>query len=225
MTARLDRNAGLSLLELLIAVIVGAVILAGVATAFYSFTRTNAATRDRDLASGRAQAISTSLSTSIRNASAIKVETAGNAIIARAVVATGTGGWECRAWAIVDLTTRTSSGSVIAASDGKMELRYLRYETLKNKELAPPPALSWTVLADQVDRVDASTPTPAAPGAATPSPPPYFDWSQTVAPLRLTWNFKITAAEQATVNSGSTTAVSGTALARSYQQGDASTCW
>lgn len=105
-------DAGLSLVELLVALFVGGMLLTLIASLFVSTMQATAATRDLDLATGRAQALSTSLQTDIRNAAEIVVENIpGGGTLVRARVATGDTGWQCRAWALVDLTTTDADGN------------------------------------------------------------------------------------------------------------------
>ena len=96
----------MTLIELIIAVLIAALLLGAVASIFASGLRSESATRDRDAATGAAQVVTESLHASIRNASDVLAE--GNLL--RAVVATGSSGWECRAWALVgdELRYRTS---------------------------------------------------------------------------------------------------------------------
>jgi Tfp pilus assembly protein PilV len=186
-------ESGLTLVELIITVLVASVVLGVVASVFISTLQANAAARDRDLATGRAQAISTSLSTSVRNTPTLTMS--GSGTIARAAVLSGSA-WTCRAWAVVDLTTRTSSGAVIAAADNRYELRYFSYAPLTGTAVSPPPALGWTVLAEHVE--------PIRNGAASL---PYF----ALLGSQLTWNFAVSAEEQPQLNSSSLTALSGSA--------------
>lgn len=96
---------GLSLVELIVVIAVGAIVAALVAGIFISGIRSQAATRDRDVATGKAQVVTDSLQTSIRNADG--VETDGTTLWAH--VATDVTDWECRAW------TLTASGNFVYA--------------------------------------------------------------------------------------------------------------
>jgi Tfp pilus assembly protein PilV len=191
--ARGSDESGLTLVELIITVLVASVVLGVVASVFISTLQANAAARDRDLATGRAQAISTSLSTSVRNTPSLTISSDGT--IARAAVPSGSA-WTCRAWAVVDLTTRTSSGSVIAAADNRYELRYFSYAPLTGSAVSPPPALGWTVLTEHVE--------PIRSGATSLR---YF----ALAGNQLSWNLAVSAEEQPQLNSSSLTALSGSA--------------
>jgi hypothetical protein len=106
-SARTHDDAGMSLVELIIYGAITAVALTVLATLFASSMGAEAQTRDRDTATARSQVITASLQTSIRNASDMRVD--GDVV--RAVVATGTSGWSCQAWALKGdrLLYRTSS--------------------------------------------------------------------------------------------------------------------
>lgn len=110
MTPRTSDDDGMSLVELIIYGAVTAVLLSVLATLFASSLSAEAQTRDRDTATGRSQAVMSSLQSSIRNASDMRVD--GNVL--RAVVATGASGWACEAWAVAGerLLHRTSSAPI-----------------------------------------------------------------------------------------------------------------
>lgn len=206
-------DSGITLIELVIAGLVSAVLLGVLGSVFVTTIQSNAATRDRDLATGRVQAISTSLSTSVRNASDVAIQTLpGGGAIARARVATGTSAWECRAWAVVDLETWTASGKQPGA-DGRFELRTFTYPVLTSASApSPMPSTAWGALATDVQ---------AVPGSTPGSPLPYF--STDASGQRLVWNLAIKAVESASVNAGgSTVSVTGSALAQAIPQGGAS---
>jgi Tfp pilus assembly protein PilV len=202
-------DAGLSLVELLVGAFVGAVVLAVVATVFVSTLQADAAARDRDLATGRLQAVSTSLSTSIRAASAVRVESAG--AVVRARVADPSGAWMCRAWAVVDLSRAGATGAASAGADGRTELRVTSYPPLPTGTAAPAPALSWGVLADDVS--------PVVSGATAL---PFFAYADDLGRLR--WNLVAASATQPAVSAGSTASISGAAVARAFQAGGPR-CW
>jgi len=112
-TPRRGNDDGITLVELIIVVIVGAVLLGGVAIMFANGLTSQAQAADRDLATGRATVIANSLQTSIRNADAVKVEPDQHTV--RAVVAMPAGGWECRAWALTaggEMKYKTSASSI-----------------------------------------------------------------------------------------------------------------
>lgn len=213
--ARAD-DAGLTLVELLISVFVGAVLLGLVATIFASTLQANAGTRDRDLATGRVQAISTSLTTSLRNAQAVTVQaTVGGGTVLRALVATGTTGWECRAWAVVDLETSDAAGRR-AGADGRFELRMHTSAPLTDIATALVPTVSWGVLADHVERTAATSTAPA-----TPAPRPYF----TASAGTVSWDLAVATSVQPQLSDGSLAPVSGAAVAMARQSGVTARCW
>ena len=78
-------DAGLSLVELIVYLALAVVVTLGVTTMFVSGVSANTSTTNRDLATGQAQLISTSLQTGIRNASDFTVTDN----LLRARVATG----------------------------------------------------------------------------------------------------------------------------------------
>jgi hypothetical protein len=197
--ARASDDTGVSLVELLVAALVGGVVLAVVATVFVSTLRADAAARDRDLATGRVQAISTSLSTSLRDASDVGLETLdGGGAVVRARVPDGSG-WSCRAWAVVDLGAPGGTGP-----DGRFELRVTSYPPLATTATAPAPTAAWGVLADHVE--------PVRDGESTR---PFF----TRSGARVDWNLVVASAQQPRVGEGRTAAVSGSAAVRGYAQG------
>ncbi|MCM3697668.1 PulJ/GspJ family protein [Microbacterium oleivorans] len=201
-----EDDAGMTLVELMIAVFVGSVLLALVATILATTLQATAATRDRDLATGRVQAISTSLTTSLRTAASVTVESpaAGGAVL-RALVATGESGWTCRAWAVTDLET-TDAGGRRSGADGLFELRTRSYAPLSAAASPPQPTAAWGLLAESVR--------PAAPGAA------YF----TVAAGRASWNLAVSTSQQPRLSSGDSASVAGSAVVRARHEGTAR-CW
>jgi hypothetical protein len=104
----------MTLVELIIYGAISAVVLSLLATLFASSLSAEAQTRDRDTATGGAQVVMSSLQSSIRNASEMRVD--GDVV--RAVVATGASGWSCEAWALQgDRLLYRSSESAIALPD------------------------------------------------------------------------------------------------------------
>ncbi|UUT35179.1 type IV pilus modification PilV family protein [Microbacterium elymi] len=97
-TAPRGWDAGITLVELIIYIAVGALFAGILASLFISGITSQTNTRDRDVATGKAQVVTDMLQASIRNADAVHVD--GGMLVAR--VATGTTGWECRAWALTD---------------------------------------------------------------------------------------------------------------------------
>lgn len=201
-TAAAD-DAGLSLVELLITTFVGAMVLTLVATILTTTLQATAATRDRDLATGRVQAVSTSLSTSLRNAADVDLQSASDLTVLRARIADGASSWQCRAWAIGDLD-----------ADGTPELRLHTHGPLGATDPVPQPATSWGVLADRV----AAGPD-AALFAVAASADPASDL------VRVTWSLEVTASEQPRLTDASTSSVTGSAAVAARSEGAGARCW
>ena len=91
-------DRGATLVELIVYIALGALVLALIASLFAAGVRSQAAAAERDAATGKAALITGSLQSSIRNASAFRVEPDGRTLRAR--VATGTASWECQAWTL-----------------------------------------------------------------------------------------------------------------------------
>ncbi|KRB37600.1 hypothetical protein [Microbacterium sp. Root180] len=110
-------DSGLSLVELLVYAAVSALFLGLLALMFVNGIQAQAQTTDRDTATGRASAVSDSILTSIRNASAFTIVGANRALIAK--VSTAGGGFECRAWVLTtggDVRYTTSSSAISTGS-------------------------------------------------------------------------------------------------------------
>lgn len=119
-------DAGMSLVELVVYLVVAVLVTLGITTIFASGVGANTQTRDRDAATGQAQLISRSIQTGIRNASDFTVTDD----LLRARVATGSSGWRCEAWAIAadgGLVYRTSATAITVPSD------YAGWTTLADK--------------------------------------------------------------------------------------------
>jgi Tfp pilus assembly protein FimT len=116
-----DDERGITLVELVIYMALAAVFLIIVSAIFITGWLSQAATADRDAATGSAGVVTASLQQSVRNASALNPQPgSGNALVA--VVATGASGWECRAWVRLDngdlrYTTSHSRIDVSGAAD------------------------------------------------------------------------------------------------------------
>jgi type II secretory pathway pseudopilin PulG len=117
-----DRDRGVTLVELIVYIAVGALFASLLASLFVSGLKSQAQTRDRDIATGKAQVVTDMLQKSVRNAQALQVDGS----VLRARVATGASGWECRAWAL------TPAGTVVY--------------TTSASAIAPSPTSSWTTL-------------------------------------------------------------------------------
>lgn len=108
-------DAGVTLVELIVYIVVASLFLGLMASLFATGLKTESGTRDRDTATGKAQVVSDSIATSIRNASAFQID----GKLLRARVATGASGWECRAWALTaagDLVYTTSTTAIPAGA-------------------------------------------------------------------------------------------------------------
>ncbi|UYK38947.1 hypothetical protein [Microbacterium terricola] len=202
-------------IELVIYVVITALLLGVIGGILIAGMRSTITTGDRDLATGTVQAISTSLSSDIRNASAVALTQTGTSTIVRAKVATGRTDWECRAYAVVDLQTWNDS-TVTNGADGRFELRVLTYDDAATIT-APVPTTAWGVLSRDVQRVEvAATPSPAP----TPSHLPYF----ALTGGALSWNLAALASANASFNDGETVALTGAAVARAHDEGTTK-CW
>lgn len=93
------RDAGMSLVELMVYGALSAVVLTIVASVFISSWQADTATRDRDFATSTAQAITSSIQGSIRSARWFEVT--GHSLL-KARVAVGDDVWECRSWELSD---------------------------------------------------------------------------------------------------------------------------
>lgn len=111
-------DQGLTLVELIVAVAVGATALALITITFINgFT----AQRDgmaRDGATGSANVVASSIATSVRNATGFHVSDGGTRVDARYIAPDGTP--ECRAWELLSsgaLVYRADSGGALPAAD------------------------------------------------------------------------------------------------------------
>lgn len=109
-THPLADDAGMTLVELIMYILLSALFLGLLATLFATTLTAGQQTRNRDTATGTAQVVSESLQTSVRNAAIVRVDGAQ----LRAVVATGASQWECRAWALQsgELRYRASTSAI-----------------------------------------------------------------------------------------------------------------
>lgn len=109
---------GMTLVELLVAVSVGALVLSLIASVFINGFTAQRQGVARDAATGAANVVATSLSTSVRNATMIRANTAGTRLDATFVAADGTP--ECRAWELRAgaLVYRADKSGALPAADG-----------------------------------------------------------------------------------------------------------
>lgn len=100
MTRRRDAfhdQAGMSLVELVVASAVTVIILAGVSALFAQGLRAQATTVDGDTATGRTEVVAQSLEQSLRNARKATVSADGRSLAAEVLDA---GAWTCRRWSL-----------------------------------------------------------------------------------------------------------------------------
>lgn len=112
---------GMTLVELIVAIVVGALVLSLIAVTFINgFT----AQRDgvaRDAATGETNLVATTLATTIRNSASIRVDAGGARLDATYIAPDGTP--ECRAWAVISedgvstLVYRRSAAGPLPAAD------------------------------------------------------------------------------------------------------------
>ncbi|WP_298942945.1 prepilin-type N-terminal cleavage/methylation domain-containing protein [uncultured Microbacterium sp.] len=118
MTRQLAQDdAGLTLVELIVTIVVSGIVLALIAI---TFVNGMVAQRDgviRDNATGAANVVSRSLTTSVRNATEIRVNDAGTRLDAVFIAPDGTP--ECRAWEVRDgrLVYRSDQTTPLPAAD------------------------------------------------------------------------------------------------------------
>ncbi|GAA5037194.1 hypothetical protein ACFQRL_13465 [Microbacterium fluvii] len=219
MTERTPRNDdGMSMIELVVYAVIAALLLGVLGGILISGMRSTVITGDRDAATGTVQAISTSLSSDIRNASSVQLTQSGSTTVVRARVADGRSAWDCRAYAVVDLETWSDS-AVTTGADGKYELRVLTYDdvAVAASFTAPTPTTAWGVLSNDVQRIEVQ-PTPSP--APTPTYLSYF----TLTGDALSWNLAALASANAAFNDGETVALTGSAVARAHDEGTTK-CW
>lgn len=107
-------DAGLTLVELIVAIVVSGLLLGLLVVAFVNGLAAQQQATARDRATGQANLLSASLTSSLRNATATRVAADGARV--DATVFTSTGSWECRAWALDGGEVRYSSGATARAT-------------------------------------------------------------------------------------------------------------
>ncbi len=121
MTPRLTTDDdGLSLVELIVAIVISG-LFAGMLTAMLvGGWGSQDRSVSRDIATGQANVVKTTMSNALRNATAVRVSAGGTRLDAQVATPTasydGAWTWECRAWALVDGALRYSAGSTIRDS-------------------------------------------------------------------------------------------------------------
>lgn len=97
----LHRDDGVTLVEIIVYIAVATLFLTLLATVFFTSWQADAATRDRDAATDATHIITSSVQTSVRNASGFRVDGS----LLRARVSRGASDWECRAWRLANPRT------------------------------------------------------------------------------------------------------------------------
>lgn len=108
-------DAGITLIEILVYSVISAVVVGLIASLFATSLDSQADTRNRDTATGRAHVVSESIQSSIRNATGFTI----TGPVLRARVATGASSFECRAWALTasgEIVYRASSATIATGS-------------------------------------------------------------------------------------------------------------
>lgn len=103
------RDAGLSLVELIVVVMVSALFLGVLATVFGTSLASQQQSADRDAATGRLNAVRASVTSSVRHSDALLVRSSGTRLDARVLGEDGSA-WECRAWQLQGGELRYSAG-------------------------------------------------------------------------------------------------------------------
>lgn len=108
---------GMSLVELIVAVSVAALVLGLIASVFVNGFTAQREGVARDAATGAANVVASSVSTSVRNSTAIRTNAAGTRLDATYIAADGTP--ECRAWELRGnaLVYRASKTGALPAAD------------------------------------------------------------------------------------------------------------
>ncbi|WP_158597320.1 hypothetical protein [Microbacterium telephonicum] len=104
----------MTLVELIVVIAVSALFLGLLAGLFINGIQTQEQATARDRATGRANVVSSSIGTSVRNAVAVKVSGSGSRLDAK--ILTTAGGFECRAWVLDGTALRYSSGTTARAN-------------------------------------------------------------------------------------------------------------
>lgn len=107
-----SEDAGFTLVELVLYVILSVLVLTVMFWIFLNSSQSQSATKNRDSAAGAAQVVANSLETGIRNSSDFTI----TGTLLRARVAQGSSSdWKCQAWALTptkDLVTTTAMSAI-----------------------------------------------------------------------------------------------------------------
>jgi type II secretory pathway pseudopilin PulG len=111
------RQSGISVIELIVVLAVASLLLSLVATMFATSLTAQRQTSDREAATAGLNAVTASITESVRGSVDVRVSTSGQRLDATVLLSDGTS-WECRAWQLTDGELRYSSGaSARAAAD------------------------------------------------------------------------------------------------------------
>lgn len=112
---------GLTLVELIVAIVIAGLFAGMLTVAFVNGWTAQEKSVARDKATGQANLLRTTMSDSIRNATAVRVSDSGkrvDAVVAKPGTSfTATWTWECRAWVHIDKSVRYSAGSSPRGAD------------------------------------------------------------------------------------------------------------
>jgi len=115
------KDAGMSLVELIVGLFVAGLFAGLLAVMFVNGWNVQQRSVARDIATGQASVLKTTMADALRNASSVRVSGSGSRVDALVAVPstayTGTWTWECRAWVFLDQSIRYSVGSTIRSSD------------------------------------------------------------------------------------------------------------
>ncbi len=109
MTTAQRRDDGMTLVELIIAVLVSGVFLTLIALIFGSGLSAQQRATERDAATAQLNAATALITETVRNSSDIRVSAAGTRLDARFLKSDGST-WECRAWQLLSNELRFSAG-------------------------------------------------------------------------------------------------------------------
>lgn len=137
-TAPAHDDSGMTLIEIIVTIVVGGLVFALIATSFANGTIAQRDGVARDAATGAANVVSASLTSSVRNAALVEVRPDGNRLDVLFIKADGDP--ECRAWEVLtdangvnSLLYRSDSSGALPAADANWGQLATRIEgTLHN---------------------------------------------------------------------------------------------
>lgn len=113
-------DAGVTLVELIVGMVVAGMFAAMLSMMFINGWTSQQKSVARDSATGQANLVRTSLSDSLRNATAVRVSGGGtrvDAVVGRVGSSLTGWTWECRAWVLHDKSIRYSAGPTARGAD------------------------------------------------------------------------------------------------------------